>query len=102
MSLRSPTEYENGRTPSHGPSLDSSFPRTRESRFVPHTISLDTRFRGYDVTQVTSSDRLGRYFRRRFEGHEGFGIFDHKLRALRVLRGQIGCFFWLRLRNDGA
>jgi hypothetical protein len=64
MSLRSPTEYENGGTPSHGPSLDSSFPRTRESRFVPHPISLDTRFRWYDVTQVTSSDRLGRYFRR--------------------------------------
>jgi hypothetical protein len=62
MSLRSPTEYENGREP--GPSLDSSFPRPRESRFVPHPISLDTRFRGYDVTQVTSSDRLGRYFQR--------------------------------------
>ena len=35
--------------------LDSSFPRTRESRFGPRPISLDTRFRGYDGTQVTSS-----------------------------------------------
>ena len=26
----------------------SSFPRTRESRFVSATISLDTRLRGYD------------------------------------------------------
>ena len=35
--------------------LDSSFPRTRESRFGLRPISLDTRFRGYDGTQVTSS-----------------------------------------------
>jgi len=35
--------------------LDSSFPRTRESRFGLRSISLDTRFRGYDETQVTSS-----------------------------------------------
>ena len=28
--------------------LDSSFPRTRESRFGLRPISLDTRFRGYD------------------------------------------------------
>ncbi len=35
--------------------LDSSCPRTRESRFGLRPISLDTRFRGYDGTQVTSS-----------------------------------------------
>ncbi len=35
--------------------LESSFPRTRESRFVLRPIRLDTRFRGYDGTQVTSS-----------------------------------------------
>jgi hypothetical protein len=58
MSLRSPTEHENGKTP-HGLSLQSSFPRTRESRFVPHRISLDTRFRGYDVTQIAFADRRG-------------------------------------------
>jgi hypothetical protein len=52
MSLRWPTEYENGGTSPHGAHLDSSFLRTRESRFVPHRISLDTRFRGYDVIQV--------------------------------------------------
>ena len=49
MILRTPTMNENG-----GFSLgtffprDSSFPRTRESRFVSASISLDTRFRGYD------------------------------------------------------
>lgn len=46
MSLRSPTEYENGGIPLHGPLVDSSFPRTRESRFVPQRISLDTAFAG--------------------------------------------------------
>ena len=35
--------------------LDSSFPRTRESRFGLRPISLDTRFRGYAGTQLTSS-----------------------------------------------
>jgi hypothetical protein len=59
MSLRSPTEYENGGPPPHGPNRHSSFPRTRESRFVPHRISLDTRFRGYDVTQIAFADRRG-------------------------------------------
>jgi len=42
--LRSSAEDENG-----GISL-SSFPRTRESRFVLRRINLDTRFRGYDGT----------------------------------------------------
>jgi hypothetical protein len=50
MSLRSSTEDENGGPPTRSSPLHSSFPRTRESRFVPHPISLDTRFRGYDVT----------------------------------------------------
>ena len=35
--------------------LDSSFPRTRESRFVLRQISLIARFRGYDGTRATSS-----------------------------------------------
>ena len=38
---------------SMGGLLDPSFPRTRESRFGLRPISLDTRFRGYDGTQVT-------------------------------------------------
>ena len=63
MSLRSPTKYENEGIPLHGPLVDSSFPRTRESRFVPQRISLDTRFRGYDVIQVASANRHGTYFR---------------------------------------
>jgi hypothetical protein len=46
MSLRSPTEHENGGTPSHGPSLDSSFPRTRESRFVPTQLAWIPAFAG--------------------------------------------------------
>ena len=51
MISRTPTENEN-----RGDSLlDSSFPRTRESRFGLRPISLDTRFRGYDGTQVTPS-----------------------------------------------
>jgi hypothetical protein len=51
MISRTPTENEN-----QGNSLlDSSFPRTRESRFGLRPISLDTRFRGFDGTQVTSS-----------------------------------------------
>jgi hypothetical protein len=54
MSLRSPIKNENGGIPSHGPFLDSSFPRTRESSFAAHPISLDTRFRGYEVIQATS------------------------------------------------
>jgi len=33
---------------------NSSFPRTRESRFAPSRIRLDTRFRGYDGTRVVS------------------------------------------------
>jgi hypothetical protein len=33
-------------------------------RFVPHRISLDTRFRGYDVTQIAFADRHRIYFRR--------------------------------------
>jgi hypothetical protein len=53
MSLCTPTMNENG-----GVSLgtffsrDSSFPRTRESRFVSASLSLDTRFRGYDGNAV--------------------------------------------------
>jgi hypothetical protein len=35
--------------------LYSSFPRTRESRFGLRPVSLDTRFHGYDETQLTSS-----------------------------------------------
>ena len=42
--------------PPHGPLPSTRHSRARESSFVPHRISLDTRFRGYDVTQVTSSD----------------------------------------------
>ncbi len=53
MISRTPTENENGWNSFH--LLDSSFPRTRESRFGLRPISLDTRFRGYDGTQVTSS-----------------------------------------------
>ena len=64
MRSRSRTEYENGLTPPHDPSLDLSFPRTRESRFVPHRISLDPRFRGYDVIQVVSANRTGIYIQR--------------------------------------
>ena len=55
--------------------LDSSFSRTRESRFVLRRISLDTRFRGYDGTQAASSfcrSSPHAYFRRRHAGHEGF------------------------------
>ena len=64
MTLRSPTEYE-----MEGP-LPTVLPSTRHSRARGNpglfpAVSLDTRFRGYDVTQVTSSDRLGRYFQRR-------------------------------------
>ena len=40
------------RISSIGGLLDASFPRTRESRFGLRPISLDTRFRGYDGTQV--------------------------------------------------
>ena len=51
MILRTPAENEN-----RGNSLlDWSFPRTREFRFGLRPISLDTRFRGYDGTQLTSS-----------------------------------------------
>jgi hypothetical protein len=64
MSLPSPTEYENGEPPPHDPPLDSSFPRTRESRFIPHRIGLDTRFRGYDVIRIASANRPGTYFPR--------------------------------------
>lgn len=46
MSLCSPTEHGMEELPSTACPLDSSFPRTRESRFVPRQISLDTRFRG--------------------------------------------------------
>jgi hypothetical protein len=35
--------------------LDTSFPRTRESRFGLRLIGLDTRFREYDGAQVTFS-----------------------------------------------
>ena len=62
MILRSPTEYENGGPPPHGSTLDSSFPRTWESRFVPRRIGLDTRFHGHDVIQVASANRPGTYF----------------------------------------
>ncbi|MGZ8479729.1 MAG: hypothetical protein ACXW6K_17200, partial [Candidatus Binatia bacterium] len=48
MSLRSPTEHKNGWHSQNMIPLNSSFPRTRESRFVLRRISLDTRFRGYD------------------------------------------------------
>ena len=49
MTLRSPTDYEIGRSSvTQAPVLDLSFPRRRESRFVQRQISLDTRFRGYD------------------------------------------------------
>ena len=54
--------------------LDSSFPRTRESRFGLRPISLDTRFRGYDGTQVTSSlgdHRLTCIFEGGHGDHEG-------------------------------
>ncbi len=37
-----------------GTLLDPSFPRTRETRLGLRKISLDTRFRGYDETQVIS------------------------------------------------
>jgi hypothetical protein len=50
------------------PLLDSSFPRTRESRFGLRQISLDTRFRGYDGAPGGSSLFISsphRYFRRR-------------------------------------
>ncbi|MGZ8453890.1 MAG: hypothetical protein ACXWZE_17555, partial [Candidatus Binatia bacterium] len=48
MSLRSPTEHENGWHSQNMIPLNSSFPRTQECRFVLRRISLDTRFRGYD------------------------------------------------------
>ncbi|MGZ8467613.1 MAG: hypothetical protein ACXWXT_18885, partial [Candidatus Binatia bacterium] len=48
MILRSPTEHENGWHSQNMIPLNSSFPLTRESRFVLRRISLDTRFRGYD------------------------------------------------------
>jgi hypothetical protein len=41
--------------PSIGGLLDASFPRTRESRFGLRRISLDTRFREYDGTQVVET-----------------------------------------------
>ena len=44
MSLRTPAEDENGRFPSARFPRDSTFPRTRESRFVLCQISLDTRW----------------------------------------------------------
>ncbi|MGZ8444219.1 MAG: hypothetical protein ACXWXZ_12540, partial [Candidatus Binatia bacterium] len=48
MILRTPTEHENGWHSQNMIPFNSSFPRTRESRFVLRRISLDTRFRGYD------------------------------------------------------
>ena len=55
--------------------LESSFPRTRESRFVLRPIRLDTRFRGYDGTQVTSSIVGDHRLISNFEGgHEGSEI----------------------------
>jgi hypothetical protein len=50
MNLRSPNR--NGGTLPTVLFLHSSFPRTRESRIVPHRISLVIRFRGYDITQM--------------------------------------------------
>jgi hypothetical protein len=48
------------------PILNWSFPRMRESRFVPHRISPDTRFRGYDVIQVASANHPSTYFSKEF------------------------------------
>jgi hypothetical protein len=62
---RSPIECEAGGTCPNAPSLDSSFPRMGESRFVLRRISLDTRFRGYDVIQVASANRPGAYIQGR-------------------------------------
>ena len=102
MILRSPAENENG-----GVFLgalfprDSSFPRTRESRFASAlncSMSLDTRFRGYDgnlrftsvfrVLHLYSSSTHG-IFEGGHEDHESFE-YAFRLRVLHVLRG--ACF----------
>jgi hypothetical protein len=64
MTLRSPTEYE-----MEGP-LHTVLPSTRHSRARGNpglfpAVSLDTRFRGYDVTRIAFADRRGIYFQRR-------------------------------------
>ena len=49
--LRSSAEDEIGGISLRMVLPDSSFPRTRESRFGLRRINLDTRFRGYDGSQ---------------------------------------------------
>jgi hypothetical protein len=76
-----------------GPLLDSSFPRTRESRFVLHGIDLDTRFRGYDGTKVRSSfcrSAPQLIFRGDADFRRGRNILDQKIftRRPQRLRGE--------------
>jgi hypothetical protein len=51
MSLRSPTEYENGRIFLHKDISPSRHSRESGNPGSSHRISLDTRFRGYDGIQ---------------------------------------------------
>ena len=93
MISRTPTENEN-----RGNSLlDSSFPRTRESRFGLRPISLDTRFRGYDGTQVTSSlwetIALHVFSKEITKDTKVSDNYHSELRALRVLRGEYSVAF---------
>jgi hypothetical protein len=49
--------------------LHTLLPSTRHSRapdiqVCPHRVSLDTRFRGYDVIQVASANRTGMHIQR--------------------------------------
>ena len=75
--------------PSIGGLLDTSFPRTRESRFGLRPISLDTRFRGYDGTPVMEtlplhvfSEKASDYLRRQMRDgriYVGFDVDDDGL-----------------------
>jgi len=78
------------RISSIGGLLDASFPRTRELRFVLRPISLDTRFGGYNGTQVDLfivQTIPYRYFLRRSRRTRGPDDQISELRALRITVG---------------
>ena len=80
-----------------GSLLDASFPRTRESRFDLRPISLDTRFRGYDGTQIPSSfwrPSPHMYFRRRTRRARSSETWSSESFASLVLLSGIICAAW--------
>ena len=88
--------------PSHAPLPESSFSRTRESRFVPRRISLDTRFRGYDGTSVpirypdhprTDIFEGGRGSTMRTTGYE-HEVWNKRYPNPSCLRGETVSFIW--------